>query len=63
MILVQLSKSLKGAKRMIDISGYKEIDRIELSKELVFTLYGIGILCLFAFGYLFLAIYPEFPLN
>ena len=45
---------------MVDLSGYKEIDRIELSKELVFTLSGIGILGLFAFGYLFLAIYQQF---
>ena len=44
---------------MVDMSGYKEIDRIEISKELVFTLYGIGTLALFAFGYLFISIYSQ----
>ncbi|NJD78655.1 MAG: DUF3267 domain-containing protein [Candidatus Methanoperedens sp.] len=45
---------------MVDMNGYKEIGRIEFSKELVFTLYGTGILALFAFGYLFLYIYSQF---
>ncbi len=45
------------------MNGYKEIDRIEFSKELVFTLNGIGILALFAFGYLFLYIYSQFTGN
>ncbi|HEY9205753.1 MAG TPA: DUF3267 domain-containing protein [Candidatus Methanoperedens sp.] len=44
---------------MVDPSGYKQIDRIEFSKELVFTLNGIGILALFAFGYIFLSIYSQ----
>ncbi len=44
---------------MVDLNGYKEIDRIEFSKELVFTLFGVGILALFAFGYLFLYIYSQ----
>jgi len=43
-----------------DLKGYKEIDRLEFSKELVYTLYGIGILALFAFGFLFLSIYSQF---
>jgi hypothetical protein len=44
---------------MVDMSGYKEIGRIELSKELAYTLYGIGVLFLFVFGYLFLSIYSQ----
>jgi hypothetical protein len=44
---------------VVELSGYKEIGRIELSKELAYTLYGIGVLLLFAFGYLFLSIYSQ----
>ena len=44
---------------MVDLNGHKEIDRIEFSKELVFTLFGLGILALFAFGSLFLYIYSQ----
>src|SRR3990170_7848990 len=43
-----------------DLKGYKEIDRLEFSKELVYTLIGICILALFAFGYLFFALYALF---
>ena len=45
---------------MVDKSEFKEIDRIELSKELVYTLNGIGVLLLFGLGYLFLSIYSQF---
>ncbi len=45
---------------MVDLKWNKEIDRIEFSKELVFTLNGIGILTLFGFGYLFLYAYSQF---
>jgi hypothetical protein len=44
---------------MVDMVGYKEIGRIELSKEFAYTLYGIGVLLLFVFGYLFLSLYSQ----
>ncbi len=42
------------------MNGYKEIGRLEFSKELVYTLIGICILALFAFGYFFFALYALF---
>ncbi len=42
------------------MEGYKEIGRLEFSKELVYTLIGTCILALFAFGYFFFALYALF---
>ncbi len=50
---------MNGLKK-VDIEGYEEIGRLEFSKELVFTLIGMCILALFAFGYLFFALYALF---
>ncbi len=47
----------------IDMDSYKEIGRLEFSKELVYTLMGIWILALFAFGYFFFALYALFTGN
>lgn len=50
---------MKGGVNMVDLNSYKEIGRIELSKDLAYTLNGIGILLLIVFGYLFLSLYSH----
>lgn len=50
---------MKGGINMVDMNSYKEIGRIELSKDLAYTLHGIGILLLIVFGYLFLSLYSQ----
>jgi len=38
---------------MLNLDEYKELGKLEMTKEVVVTLIGMGILALFAFGFFF----------
>jgi len=44
----------------LDVDGRKELGRLEMSKEVVVTLIGMGTLALFAFAFFFTALYSQF---
>jgi len=43
-----------------NLNGRKEIGKLEMTKEVVYTLNGMGLLALFAFGFLFTSLYTLF---
>jgi len=44
-------------RQSFNLDGRIEIGKLEMSKEVVVTLIGMGILALFAFGFFFASIY------
>jgi hypothetical protein len=47
----------------VDMTGYKKIDKMELSREMTIILLGMGTLSLFIFGYFFTLIYTLITQN
>ena len=47
-------------QRQLNLDGRKEIGKLEMTKEVVYTLNGMGLLALFAFGFLFTSLYTLF---
>ncbi len=45
---------------MLNLDEYKELGKLEMTKEVVVTLIGMGILALFAFGFFFTSLYTLF---
>ena len=43
-----------------NLNGRKEIGKLEMTKEVVVTLIGMGTLALFAFGFFFTSLYTQF---
>ncbi|KAF5416916.1 MAG: hypothetical protein C5S49_04160 [Candidatus Methanogaster sp.] len=44
-------------QQQLNLNGRKEIGKLEMTKEVVYTLNGMGLLALFAFGFLFTSLY------
>jgi hypothetical protein len=47
-------------QQMLNLDGRKELGKLEMSKEVVVTLLGMGTLALFAFGFFFTSLYTLF---
>ena len=47
-------------QQQLNLNGRKEIGKLEMTKEVVYTLNGMGLLALFAFGFLFTSLYTLF---
>ena len=47
-------------QQLFNLDGRKELGKLEMSKEVVVTLLGMGTLALFAFGFFFTALYTLF---
>jgi hypothetical protein len=47
-------------QQILNLDGRKELGKLEMSKEVVVTLLGMGTLALFAFGFFFTALYTLF---
>jgi hypothetical protein len=50
-------------QQQLNLNGRKEIGKLEMTKEVVYTLNGMGILALFAFGFFFTSLYTLFTGN
>ncbi len=50
-------------KKEVNMTGYKKIDKMELSREMTIILYGMGTLSLFIFGYFFTLVYTLITQN
>ncbi len=50
-------------KEEVNMTGYKKIDKIELSREMTIILFGMGTLSLFIFGHFFTVIYTLITRN
>ena len=50
-------------QQQLNINGRKEIGKLEMTKEVVYTLNGMGLLALFAFGFFFTSLYTLFTGN
>ena len=53
------SNTMKG-QQMLNLDEYKELGKLEMTKEVVVTLIGMGTLALFAFGFFFTSLYTLF---
>ena len=42
-----------------NLDSQKELGKLEMTKEVVVTLMGMGTLALFAFSFFFIALYPD----
>lgn len=47
-------------QQMLNLDEYKELGKLEMSKEVVYTLQGMGTLALFAFAFFFTSLYTLF---
>ena len=47
-------------QQQLNLNGRKEIGKLEMTKEVVYTLNGMGLLALIAFGFLFTSLYTLF---
>ena len=47
-------------QQQLKLDECKELGKLEMSKEVVLTLNGMGLLALFAFGFFFVALYTQF---
>jgi len=50
-------------QQQLNLIGRKEIGKLEMTKEVVYTLNGMGLLALIAFGFLFTSLYTLFTGN
>ena len=50
-------------QQQLNLNGRKEIGKLEMTKEVVYTLNGMGLLALFAFGFFFTSLYTLFTGN
>ena len=47
-------------QQSFNYEDFNELGKLEMTKEVVITLFGMGILSLFAFGFFFTALYTQF---
>ena len=47
-------------QQQLNLNGRKELGKLEMTKEVVFTLNGMGLLAFFAFGFFFTSLYTLF---
>jgi hypothetical protein len=50
-------------QQRLNLNGRKEIGKLEMTKEVVYTLNGMGLLAFFAFGFFFMLLYTLFTGN
>lgn len=50
-------------KQPLKLDGHKELGKLELSKEVVITLMGIGTIAFFVFGFFFTELFTQFAWN
>jgi len=50
-------------QQRLNLNGRKEIGKLEMTKEVVYTLNGMGLLAFFAFGFFFMLLYTLFTRN
>jgi len=51
---------MKEQQQQLKLDKCKELGKLEMTKEVVVTLFGMGTLALFAFGFFFTALYTQF---
>lgn len=56
-------EAMKSMEKEVNMTGYKKIDKIELSREMTIILLGMGTLSIFIFGYFFTLIYTLITQN
>ncbi len=54
---------MKEQQQQLKLDKCKELGKLEMTKEVVVTLFGMGTLALFAFGFFFTALYTQFTGN
>ncbi|KAF5421446.1 MAG: putative zincin peptidase [Candidatus Methanocomedens sp.] len=50
-------------QQQLSLNGGKELGKLEMTKEVVYTLNGMGLLAFFAFGFFFMSLYTLFTGN